>query len=234
MPRRRSCGPRGTLRSPAEDPASCGRSCMQGRGSSPCDGTAWAGARTGPWPPPDRASPSQRLTVNSERHAWTPPVCDELPMDRATAFTGWPQGHLVPTIYTCYVPLARKRAVGVALLFPAATGLDALLHPCVGVRLRAPSARTGRRRAAARAWGGDGGSRRVGQGGRMPWCGLTWEEKLLCVKGRQELGEPLENLGARQCGWERSRWRESANTGHPPPRSSCPIVVCIFIDVKFT
>lgn len=34
----------------------------------------------------------------------------------------------------------------------------------------------------------------------MPWCGLTWEEKLFCVKEGQELGEPLENLGGRECG----------------------------------
>lgn len=51
---------------------------------------------------------------------------------------GRPQGHLVPSVYARYVPLARKRAIGVAVLVPAATGPDALLHPCVSATSELP------------------------------------------------------------------------------------------------
>lgn len=65
----------------------------------------------------------------------------------------------------------------------------------------------------------------------MPWCGLTWEEKLSCTRGAGA-EEPWENLGGRGCGWDRN-WQKG-DRKHWIYTSCCFCPISSSMDMKFT
>ena len=145
--------------------------CLPGR-SQPRSGPPVLRAPLGPERPPGtlQAVPAEPLTVDSKSVTWMPSTCGKLQTGRAAAFLGRSRGHRHSGFpseegnHQCALAFSLSHVPG-CISAPACEGPPPARCQCQGGRRESWLFGRGR------------------SGGRMPWCGLTWEEKLSCTRG---------------------------------------------------